>query len=345
MDRDRHPLIQRWTTETGRRDRERVIAEIRGGTIRPGKDLRGIDLRGLALQQCDLSHARLALADLRGCNLTGARFDCAELEAALLSQSNLGDVCARGCRARGAYFEGADARRADLRFSNLHGTSWTFARLTAAHLEGATLGRANMRNACLIGASLAYCDLEGAALAGARYDQRSRKPTVIEEVAISGGWPSFAESFRPGSIMGALHGRSEALLDVRAWLRTSRDPSGEVRRMLVNRDHLGWQPDLMAAVAICASAVVGPPIEKILWKRLNESWASPQLAVAAFLKTTSFESRARELLSSDGATQKTRASLQALLDGRSEQVDGQRALTWLRAIRDAFGDNESLAIP
>ena len=106
-----------------------------------GADLRGADLRGASLRSANLRGAQLPNANLDEADLTGARFD----------DANLSETCLRKTSLMGALLPGTNLFLADLTGAHLQ-----FASLERADLNSATLDGADLTTAMLIGADLSF---------------------------------------------------------------------------------------------------------------------------------------------------------------------------------------------
>ena len=120
------------------------------------KDIaRAKDTRQLAeCVRCDLSNADLRdgffqLANLIEANLSGSRFDGANMAGVQLMNANLANASFHYTNFSGARFEGADLR----------GANFTHAWFNWAWFAGAKLDGANFTNAKMIGAQLQGADL------------------------------------------------------------------------------------------------------------------------------------------------------------------------------------------
>lgn len=137
-------------------------ASLRGVDLR-GKDLKGADLSGADLRGADLRGAQLTGADLAGARLAGAVIDAStQLDP---KWQLVWTIRTQG--AAGRDLREADLTGADLSEVALDAAILTQANLGGANLSGAHLGKANLEGANLCGANLSQADLHGANLNGA----------------------------------------------------------------------------------------------------------------------------------------------------------------------------------
>ncbi len=140
-------------------------------------NLRGVavpcaDLRGTYFKQADLSAASLegsALGDvhLEGALLAGSSLEGAQMEEANLDGANLAGATLNGAMAYRAQLQRADLTDAHLQRTVLIGANLRKADLTRARLEGAKLSGTHLEEALLVDARLDEADLSRSFLHGA----------------------------------------------------------------------------------------------------------------------------------------------------------------------------------
>jgi hypothetical protein len=94
------------------------------------------------------------LADLQGCDFSGASFPLGNLTAVNLSGADLTGAYLFGANLTTANLKGADLTGADLRTANLTGADFTDANLTGADLTAAAFAGATFTDANLTGTTM-----------------------------------------------------------------------------------------------------------------------------------------------------------------------------------------------
>ena len=354
----RPELTERWLTPDGLRRRERLIAcgfqgpwreVLRGftGVDALGSevgDLRGIDLTHEELSGADLVHARLDGARMDDCGLTDARLDFATLSGASLSLARLDGASLMACVALGTCWDDASLEGATLTASNLVRGSFRRTRLRSARLTAATLMKADLRRADLRGAELSCCDFEEACVAGILSDRLRtyaldyRDEGYVRYLREQGGYRSFMDAILLWPGLSALRWltQREILLHVEAAVEMSPGVDAEILALFGERH---WAFHQLAAVAMLIGGA-RPETLAALWDRIDRnSWACPQLTVAALLLDPDFEAAASSRLkATDGLRDKTVSSLMWALGldqsnnvwGRSGESICQRWMSNLR---------------
>jgi uncharacterized protein YjbI with pentapeptide repeats len=150
-----------------------------------GADLTEADSRECVFDDCDFSnvrfnasrHERTAFlncrfrkvsffdAELRGCKLTGSRFEAGcTFQPLTVERGDWSLVSMRGQDLSRLMLDGVRLREADLSEANLTGTSLRGADLSYAILRSARMRRADLRAATLEGVDLRQVDLNGVRL-------------------------------------------------------------------------------------------------------------------------------------------------------------------------------------
>ncbi|NOJ94192.1 pentapeptide repeat-containing protein [Corallococcus coralloides] len=311
----RPELTERWLTPDGLHRRERLIASGFQGAWReilkgfPGADalgpqvgdLRGIDLSHEELPGADLVHVRIDGARLDDSGLNEARLDFATLSGASLSLARLDGASLMACVALGTCWDDASLEGATLTASNLVRGSFRRARLRGARLTAATLMKADLRRADLRGADLSRCDFEEACVAGILSDRPRtyaldyRDAGYVRYLREQGGYPSFMDAILLAPGLSALRWltQREILLHVEAAVEMSPGLDAEILA-LFGQTH--WVFHQLAAVAMLMGGA-RPETLAALWGRFDRnSWASPQLTIAALLLDPDFEAAASSRL-------------------------------------------------
>lgn len=167
-----------------------------------GADLRRRDLSGAELSGADLTGALLHRANLRNAGLAGARLGGANLNLANLTAAKLAGAELDRALLYGARLEAAELTGATLGFALLGTANLDRARLQGAVLDDADLGAARLVRADLTGASLQRSFLFGAAMLEARLDGANAERTNfasadLERASLAGG------RFRSADFLGA----------------------------------------------------------------------------------------------------------------------------------------------
>ncbi len=166
-------------------------------------DLAGVDFAGAELSRCTFVSCELSGANFEGATLTGARFvEACNLDGAVFSHAELGQVNLRGTSMKGADFshatlEGADLCECDLTDAVFYralaqGARFDRADLTGASFLAANLMQVSLTNAVLYGADMRGANLHGADMARVRSDASLRlDDALLTKVRIH---PTYAEA-------------------------------------------------------------------------------------------------------------------------------------------------------
>lgn len=140
---DDHPKWRHWSNSNLEQDLAPGAylsgTEAHGGDF-SGRDLRGINLSDARFQYMHLRHALLADANCCNANFQGTRFDFADLTRVNFIEAKLWCVSAQDADFSHALLYGADLYDSDLRGANLQDADLMGADLTRTDLRGATLG-------------------------------------------------------------------------------------------------------------------------------------------------------------------------------------------------------------
>lgn len=162
--------------------------------------LAAIDLQGLRLSRRDLappqsgarnfSDARLDNVSFRAWDLSGSRFDRAEMLGVVFAQARLVRVSMRALNARevnltDANIDGADLAGAVLTGATFVGTRARHLRAAGANFESGRIDRADFTGSDLRGARFDYATIAAANFAGARLDRASFVRTQLDFVDLS----------------------------------------------------------------------------------------------------------------------------------------------------------------
>jgi uncharacterized protein YjbI with pentapeptide repeats len=133
-------------------------ADLSGASLK-GASLFATQLMGARMENTDFTGARIA-ADMSRSNLTGARFDDADLSADMKNQSmGLMRGVFKSANLESASFAGANLARVVLEYATLKNAS-----LKGANLAGAELGGADLTGADVTRADFAAADVNSARL-------------------------------------------------------------------------------------------------------------------------------------------------------------------------------------
>jgi len=127
----------------------------------------GIDLNGADLSNLDLRYINFKLANLAGCDLSGANLGNCCLERADLTGACLDEASLGGVKMPRANLEGASLVKCNFEDPTCHKANLEGANLKCAILDGSQMTGINLRLANLKGASMQNCVLHDATLAGA----------------------------------------------------------------------------------------------------------------------------------------------------------------------------------
>lgn len=204
-----------------------------------GRDLRFARLDRTDLHQADLTGANLEGASLIGADLRGVLFQCADINALILSDDRVKARCpgaerANFTRARlnearlsgldltSARLEEADLEGADLSYALLIGASFYHARLErtdltgGVHAYGANFATASLQGADLTGAKLHGADFTSAGLQGAALAHAELVGATLRDVDLEGADARRA-NLKGADLTGAKL-KAAALSDALIWM-------------------------------------------------------------------------------------------------------------------------------
>jgi uncharacterized protein YjbI with pentapeptide repeats len=142
--------------------------------------LEGVSLEGANLERADFRRAMLRRARLWHCDLTGARFDRANL-----FKADLAGVQARGASFAAANLYGANFTAANLTAANFSDAVLVGARFVATRLTSARLERANLSEASLVRSNVGGADFTDAHVYGLGVWDIRGEPASQERLVIT----------------------------------------------------------------------------------------------------------------------------------------------------------------